>query len=769
MFHNRFLNQKWILSSFLLLILLFPLLAPMTGFSNIGDSIQAQTKNTSDKSFVTSPSVDPPTMPISSRGLKVTGPVAILEDTDPWGYNDVETILLTYTHMVVNTIPSASFGGSLNQYQKVIISSNQDSAFYTAVETYRSWLENYVLGGGILEVHAARLAMHGDWILPGGFGHVLNITENVDIADPNHYLLHNPFEIYETDLENWGNSAHAYFNNTAGASIILTDGAGEPVLIEARYGLGYIIATTQPLEYASGFIGYSDLLENVVWYAPTHESPSDGALIGPVAILQDALPWGYNSIEQILINLGITYDIIPSADFGTTNLAPYQKVIITSAQPSGFYTDITGNRTWLEGYVNNGGILEIHAASPGWDWILPFGAGFNYNITDGIDIINPFHPTLYHPYPIREPELEMWAWSTHGYFNDTMGAIHLLEDGLEAVFFENASGDGFIIATGQTVEWAWHHNYSIFLENLIHYVPYHQVQLQPGDFIDTFWDTAIGDYYKFNFTCVSSLDDWVINMTHSVQRFHSDDTMYVDDRWWMNLHTNTRISDAGSSWWSSGYYFIVMIPNNGLTIGSMIPVWSSFGIIVGEVTHTWVNGISYDCWNVSWLDGMTPTYGYFEKASGVLLFFSNPSYDVHTAATNLVAQPPTVTVTYPNGGETLNGSIIITWDAFDINGDTLTFDIDYWDGSTWTALASGHTTTSLSWDTTTVPNGNNYRIRVTVNDGTFTEVDESDAVFTIDNPIILPPPPIPGFPIVAIALGTIIALSLGILYRRRKQ
>ncbi|MFW9831415.1 MAG: hypothetical protein ACFFD8_06540 [Candidatus Thorarchaeota archaeon] len=734
----------------------------MTGFSNIGDSIQAHTKNTSDKSFVTSPSVDPPTMPISSRGLKVTGPVAILEDTDPWGYNDVETILMTYSNMIVHTIPSASFGGSLSQYQKVIISSQQLAPFYTALEADRPWLEDYVMNGGILEIHAARSSVPGDYILPGGFGYIMNLTKNIEFSDVGHYILHNPFEANETELDNIVFSAHGYLNNTAGASIIITDGA-EPVLIEARYGFGYIIITTQTVEWISGN-GYSDFLENLVWYAPTHESPSDGALSGPVAILQDILPWGEDCIEQILNNLGITFDIIPSADFGTTDLSSYQKVIVASSQPSGFYTDITGNRTWLEAYVNNGGILEIHAASMG-DWILPFGAGFNYNTTDRIDIINPFHPTLYHPYPIREPELEMWYYSTHGYFNDTMGAIHLLEDGLEAVFFENASGDGFIIATGQTVEWAWDHNYSMFLENLIHYVPYHQVSLQPGDFIDTYWDIGT-DYYKFNFTCGNYLDDWVINMTHSVQRFHSDDTMYVDDRHWMNLHTNTRLSDAGTSWWSSGYYFMVMIPNSGLTIGSMIPVWSSFGIIVGEVAHVWVNGISYDCWNVSW--GFFTSFSLFDKASGVILFTSNPVYDLHTTATNLVVQPPTVTVTYPNGGETLNASIIITWDAFDINGDTLTFDIDYWDGSTWTALSIGHTTTSFSWDTTTVPNGNNYRISVTVYDGTFTEVDESDAVFTIDNPIILPPP-IPGFPIAAIALGTIIALSLGILYRRRNR
>ncbi|MFX0077937.1 MAG: Loki-CTERM sorting domain-containing protein [Candidatus Hermodarchaeota archaeon] len=713
------------------------------------------------------PSADPPTMPISSRGLTTTGPVAILEDADPWGFNDVEDILLTYPHMTVTTIPSASFGGPISQYQKVIISSDQVPAFYTALETYQGWLENYVTNGGVLEIHAARSSAQGDYFLPGGFGYTVNLTSNVEFVDVNHYLLHNPNEANETELDGWTFSAHGYLNNTGAATVIITDGA-EPVLIETRYGLGYIIVTTQTIEFISGN-GYTDFLENLVWYVPTHESPLDGALTGPIGLLQDTNPWGHTCIQQVLDDLGITYDIIPSADFGTVNLAPYQKVIVSSVQSASFYTYLQGNRTWLESYVNNGGILEIHAATQGWDWILPFGAGYNHNFNDLIETVYPLHRILYHPYLILATELDYWYWSSHGYFNDTMGATHLIEDGLEAVCFENASGNGFVIATAQTVEWAWHNNYSMFLENLIRYVPQRLVQLHPGDYIDTYWDTAGGDYYKFNFTCVGTLNYWDVNMTHSVQRYHSDDTLYEDLLYWMNLHRNTRISDAGTSWWSWGNYFTLMIPNTGLTIGSVIPLWSQHGIIVGDVGHVWINGITYDCWNVSWWDGMTPSYSYFEKSSGVLLFFSNPSYDVHTTATNLVVQPPTVTVTYPNGGEILNGTKTITWDAFDINDDALTFDIHYWDGSTWIALAMGHTTTSLAWDTTTVPNGADYRIRVTVHDGLFTEVDESNAIFTIDNPVILPPPPIPGFPIEAIVLGAIIALSIGIIYRRRKR
>jgi hypothetical protein len=105
-----------------LFILLFPLFGPIAGLHIQGDGTQTQINETSNEGSLSLQSIAPPTMPISSRGLKVTGPVAILEDVDPWGYNDVETILNTYSHMRVDTIPSASFGTiSLSQYQKVII------------------------------------------------------------------------------------------------------------------------------------------------------------------------------------------------------------------------------------------------------------------------------------------------------------------------------------------------------------------------------------------------------------------------------------------------------------------------------------------------------------------------------------------------------------------------------------------------------------------------------------------------------------------------
>ncbi|MFX0208315.1 MAG: hypothetical protein ACFFDT_20190 [Candidatus Hodarchaeota archaeon] len=96
---------------------------------------------------------------------------------------------------------------------------------------------------------------------------------------------------------------------------------------------------------------------------------------------------------------------------------------------------------------------------------------------------------------------------------------------------------------------------------------------------------------------------------------------------------------------------------------------------------------------------------------------------------------PTVTVDSPNGGESLSETETLSWTASDADGDSLTYSVYYSadNGTSWAFLISGLTNTSIDWDTTTVPDGEDYLIKVVVSDGTLTAEDQSDEVFTIDN------------------------------------
>ena len=101
---------------------------------------------------------------------------------------------------------------------------------------------------------------------------------------------------------------------------------------------------------------------------------------------------------------------------------------------------------------------------------------------------------------------------------------------------------------------------------------------------------------------------------------------------------------------------------------------------------------------------------------------------------------PSVTVVYPNGGETLSGTVTVTATASDEDGTVTNVEFLYSadGGSTWTSLGSDTTAPyEYEWDTTTVSDGANYLIKAiaTDNDGA-TSVDISDSTFTIDNPVV---------------------------------
>ncbi|MGD9397595.1 MAG: hypothetical protein PVJ05_14260, partial [Candidatus Thorarchaeota archaeon] len=115
---------------------------------------------------------------------------------------------------------------------------------------------------------------------------------------------------------------------------------------------------------------------------------------------------------------------------------------------------------------------------------------------------------------------------------------------------------------------------------------------------------------------------------------------------------------------------------------------------------------------------------------------------------------PTVEVNTPNGGEILNGTITVSWDAIDFDSDPLTFDVYYSDnnGSDWSPLAVGLSVQEYEWNTTQHDDGNSYMILVEVSDGVLQGQDMSDDPFELDN---FAAPPGPGFPLDPMILALI--------------
>jgi len=183
-----------------------------------------------------------------------------------------------------------------------------------------------------------------------------------------------------------------------------------------------------------------------------------------VAIFQDQAPWGSTANESYLTANGIPYTIYDSADIGVVDLAPFDKVVISSQQPLAFYNVLSTNRAWFESYVTNGGRLEFHGATyfPSDDWsALPMPGGITIapqtdtSADDFLTIVEVGHPLVTTPNPIDDAMIDNWGWSTHSYFTAPTSLEIIQEDEFtNPVLLEFSFGNGCIIATMMTLEFA---------------------------------------------------------------------------------------------------------------------------------------------------------------------------------------------------------------------------------------------------------------------------------------------------------------------------
>jgi len=132
---------------------------------------------------------------------------------------------------------------------------------------------------------------------------------------------------------------------------------------------------------------------------------------------------------------------------------------------------------------------------------------------------------------------------------------------------------------------------------------------------------------------------------------------------------------------------------------------------------------------------------------------------------------PTVEVIAPNGGELLNGTITVSWDAVDFDSDPMTFDVYVSDnnGSDWSLLAGGLILSEYEWNTTMHDDGNSYMILVEVFAGELSGQDVSDNPFELDN-FAEPGPGLPIDPMLLALIGAgviVIVLILVILSKKK--
>lgn len=182
-------------------------------------------------------------------------------------------------------------------------------------------------------------------------------------------------------------------------------------------------------------------------------------------LVEDTLPWDYDSNSQTLSNIGIEFKKIDSSMLASESLGDYQFVVFASTQYQPYYDNIATNFSLIDNYVQSGGILVAHSALWGWpgngEWsagsFLPGGVGRVYEYSNSVNITDNASPIVSGPYgTLSEEQFQAWNYTTHGYFTNLVAGTHVsldLNDITKPIYIDYQWGLGEVRASMMTVEW----------------------------------------------------------------------------------------------------------------------------------------------------------------------------------------------------------------------------------------------------------------------------------------------------------------------------
>lgn len=181
-------------------------------------------------------------------------------------------------------------------------------------------------------------------------------------------------------------------------------------------------------------------------------------------LIEDILPWGFNSNSGTLTNIGIPFDKISSSNLATQDLNGYNFVVYASDQPQSYYDNINASFSKIDDYVKAGGILIAHACIWGWQdgsWIgldfLPGNLSAVKEYSNSVSITDPNSPIVSGPYgTLTAADFQGWNYTTHGYFTGLLPGTEValdLNDPNKPIYITYGWGSGEVRATMMTVEW----------------------------------------------------------------------------------------------------------------------------------------------------------------------------------------------------------------------------------------------------------------------------------------------------------------------------
>ncbi|MCP4359068.1 MAG: hypothetical protein GY796_13720 [Chloroflexi bacterium] len=181
----------------------------------------------------------------SKTAVQMNGnPVLVFQDSYPWGYDSIQQVLnangIAYDQVNSNSMATID----LSAYELIIIPSVQYSNYYNNWNMNFNRFEDYVNDGGALWLSATN---GGSLSLPGGIVNQYGPDDYNDIIAPNHPWVANvPSQIVGTS------ASYNYFTNVPPDAQVVAESTSynQATLIDYRLGVGRIMLTSQPLEFA---------------------------------------------------------------------------------------------------------------------------------------------------------------------------------------------------------------------------------------------------------------------------------------------------------------------------------------------------------------------------------------------------------------------------------------------------------------------------------------------------------------------------------------
>ncbi len=226
--------------------------------------------------------------------------------------------------------------------------------------------------------------------------------------------------------------------------------------------------------YAAVFV----LAISLLFIAPAFTRADGLPVRGRALIVQDHNPWSYTSNQQILTNLGVSFDIITPTQFSHMTLSQlnaYHTIIWSSQQYYQYQiVSIPVLRAYLVAFVAMGGNLVLH--------VTPWGSG-SYDYTGQFLFITPVGHVMYYddndhvvgssPILSGVPATITGTYASHAYFtNLPPGAKVLVDNSInQPTYFIWTLGKGTLYATMMTLEFAYGNGQggSLLLQNELYW------------------------------------------------------------------------------------------------------------------------------------------------------------------------------------------------------------------------------------------------------------------------------------------------------------